>query len=448
VITQAPIVLYVILFLATLFAPLRWSIVAFLLLANIDLGSLSSSIGVLNTAKAMILPVLMLWRFNAYAGHRKLSAAPFIWCLLVLYVAIASAWSIYPAYAVKLLGHMVGSLVICMMLTRATKAGYLSFQTILPTTCGVLLMAAFHWRFLHDWGGETERFSTFSGAQAFAAFLVALYCGALFAKPIHLAVRIPLCVVLVAGVLANGSRIWIIGLIISTLLAIFLSESKQWIKIVTFGISLIGLSVVTVEFDTLMDFVAQHASSNRIANAITNAYVGNFSARGLGTYNLRHALVDRTIAGIEQGSTMQMVFGHGTCNGAVIAATISKNPDPNRALHDEWLRALYEWGLVGLTLWLVFIGSLVTYAARGAMSARGSYAKPLLAYLPAFALGLTGENIIAGAGNAVSVGLLVLIALATMAHRTPLQFRRKTRSPLDRSLAGVPLDRMRAGLAQ
>ena len=60
---EAPFFLYIALFLATLVAPLRWSIIAFLVLSNIDLGSLNASIGILNTAKAMVLPVILLWRF-------------------------------------------------------------------------------------------------------------------------------------------------------------------------------------------------------------------------------------------------------------------------------------------------------------------------------------------------------------------------------------------------
>ena len=43
---------------------------------------------------------------------------------------------------------------------------------------------------------------------------------------------------------------------------------------------------------------------------------------------------------------------------------------------------------------------------------------PLLIYLPAFAIGLAGENIIAGAGNDVTVGFLLLIALASVPHRS------------------------------
>ncbi len=427
--THLPVFLYVVFFLVAVFAPPRWSIIAFLLLSNIDLGSLSSSIGAMNTAKAMILPVFMLWRFRAYAGHGKIAAAPVAWGLLIVYVAVASAWSQFPAFAIKLIGHLLGSLIICMMLIRATKGGYLTVKTVIPVTIGALGIATIHWFFLHGWGGETERFTTFAGAQSFAAFVTALYCAALVSKSLRMAVRVPLCAVLLFSVLLNGSRIWIIALFVSTLLAIFVSGVKPWLKVITLGLTLISGAFFIAEFDAIMDLIAGHASSNRIAAALTDAYVGNFKARGLGTYNLRHELYERTMQGLESSSVLQLVFGHGTCNGALITATLSKNPDPNRAMHDEWLRAIYEWGIVGLLIWLVFIGSLAVYAARGVNTDRGSYAKPLLIYLPAFALGLSGENIIAGAGNAVSVGLLMLIALASISHRPlrrsiPARFRR------------------------
>jgi len=413
----APIVLYLALFVAALVLPLRWSIIAFLILSNIDLGSLNERIGILNTGKAMVLPVILLWRFHAYSGHRKIAAPPVTWSLLILYVVIASSWSLFPAYAIKLIGHMLGSLIICLMLTRATKAGYLSFETILPVTCGVIGMAVFHWLFLHSWGGETERFTTFSGAQAFAAFVTAFYCAALFAKTLNPTVRIALCVILITAVVANGSRIWIIGMLLSTLTAIFLSSVKPSIKILTLGATVIVLAVCTIAFDNIMDYVAHKASTNRIAAAITDAYGGNLQSRGLGTYNLRHVLFERTIQGIRSGSTTELILGHGTCNGYTIAATLSKTADPNRAIHNEWLRAMYEWGVIGLSLWTAFILSLLIYAAKGVRGEAAAYAKPLVVYLPAFVLGLTGENIIAGAGNAVSVGLLVLISLATISHR-------------------------------
>jgi hypothetical protein len=50
-------------------------------------------------------------------------------------------------------------------------------------------------------------------------------------------------------------------------------------------------------------------------------------------------------------------------------------------------------------------------------SESGDYAKPLVAYLPAFLVGLAGENILAGAGSSASVGFLLIVALASVSHR-------------------------------
>jgi hypothetical protein len=411
-----PLALYLVFFAAALFAPPRWSMIGFLLLSTIDIGSESASIGALNTAKAMVLPVILLWRFRAYAGHQRLTAAPVAWILLVAYVAIASMWSLYPVYALKLVGHLLGSMLILMMLLRASKGGYLTSKTIVIVSLATIAIAILHWFFLHDWGGEPDRLTTFVGAQSFAAFITALYCAVISFRSLFWLTRLALSTTLLLCVLFNGSRTWLIGLFASTLLPIFGSELKGWVKVVSFAATVVLGAALIVEFDPLMNWVAEQSGSNRIARTITDVYQGNEKSTGLGTFRLRRELFRRTIAAIEAGSPTELLFGHGTSNGALIAATISRNPDPNRALHDEWLRALYEWGFIGLALWLVFVGSLVHYSIR-AMRADSDYAKPLFTYLPAFVLGLSGENIIAGAGNAVSVGLLLLIAFASISYR-------------------------------
>lgn len=79
---------------------------------------------------------------------------------------------------------------------------------------------------------------------------------------------------------------------------------------------------------------------------------------------------------------------------------------------------MYEWGIIGLILWVMFFGSTTLFAITGTRKDHAGFAKPLLIYLPAFAIGLAGENIIAGAGNDVTVGFLLLIALASVPHRS------------------------------
>ncbi len=121
---------------------------------------------------------------------------------------------------------------------------------------------------------------------------------------------------------------------------------------------------------------------------------------------------------IRTGSVTQLLFGHGTSNGRLVQGSLSKGiGDPNRAVHNEWLRILFEWGIVGIALWMLFIGSLMLYAYEGLKRDNFGFAKPLFIYLPAFCIGVSGENIIAGAGHAENIGLLLVIGIAGIAHR-------------------------------
>ncbi len=127
---------------------------------------------------------------------------------------------------------------------------------------------------------------------------------------------------------------------------------------------------------------------------------------------------DAAIQRIQESTVRELIFGHGTSNSAAVTGSlIHSGVDPNRTMHDEWLRILYEWGLIGLTLWLVFFASITIFAIQGVRRDPRGFAKPLLVYLPAFALALGTENMLAGAGSDVTAGFLLALALASISHR-------------------------------
>ncbi|MGA8027669.1 MAG: hypothetical protein WB992_11030 [Bryobacteraceae bacterium] len=415
-----PWTLYGILFATAALAPLRWSIIAYLVLSTIDFdASGSGAIGILNTAKGIILPLYLLWRLSAYAGHQRAIVAPIAWILLATYAGIAAFWSSFPIPALKLAGHMVGSLLICFVLLRATKGGYLTPKVVVPVAVGALVIAILRSVFMPAYGDEPARFTAFSSAQYFAAFLAALYCIALCSKALRPGVRIALCLVIVGALILDGSRIWTIGTAIATVAALLLSDLPPWLKICGAGLAAILISVAVGAGDRVISLIASRSQSNRIASAITAAYEGDVKSRGLGTYNLRRGLNFRELQAIANSSPTELVVGHGTSNGALVVtgSVFKAHIDPNRLMHDEWLRVTYEWGIIGLILWLAFFTSIAVFAYQGFRKDRSGHAKPLLIYLPAFLLGLAGENILAGAGNSVSVGFLLLIALASISHR-------------------------------
>ena len=89
--------------------------------------------------------------------------------------------------------------------------------------------------------------------------------------------------------------------------------------------------------------------------------------------------------------------------------------DANRTIHNEWLRAFYEWGIVGLGLIFAIAvalpGMLIQHYRRGSSRAAAS---AVFSFLPAFLVAFSTENVLAGAGNAVMVSLCLVIALLWM----------------------------------
>jgi O-antigen ligase len=152
-------------------------------------------------------------------------------------------------------------------------------------------------------------------------------------------------------------------------------------------------------------------------------YEGNMRSTGVGTIVFRRNLYQRAFKAIAESSLLELTFGHGTSNGRLLRGTLTRGVgDPNRAVHNEWIRILYEWGSVGLALWFVFIFSIILYAYQGVRKDRLGHARPLLIFIPAFLGGFSTENILAGAGHAENIGFVLLAALAAVSHRKRIMY--------------------------
>ena len=419
-----PYVLFAVLFSIALFGPLRWSFVAYIMLSTVDFYSGEGGVGYLNALKGIAYPIVMLWRLKLYAGHGKVVLAPVAWLLLIVYSGLASFWSLFPLSAAKLTVEMLGSFLICMAFLRATKAGYLTPSSVLvPATIGVLLIGVLRSVFLPNWGDSPLRFTGFTTAQGYASLLAALFAMALGTRTLHFLIRWLLCIALFVAVVADGSRIYVIGIILSTITALLISYSKPWLKIMGVAAVILVVLGLVAGKDILLTAVSRTASSNRVAATIKAVYEGDMKSSGVGTYLFRKYLYERAFKEIGEASLLQLTFGHGTSNGRLLRGTLVHGVgDPNRAVHNEWLRILYEWGGVGLGLWFVFIFSMVIYAIEGARKDRLGHARPLLIFIPAFLGGFSTENIIAGAGHAENLGFLLLAALAAVSHRKRVMY--------------------------
>lgn len=443
------IILYFLLLTVAFLAPLRWSLVGYLMLSAVDFDSGNSGIGILNAVKGIGYPIVLFWRLRQYAGHGKVGVAPIAWMLLVVYAGVASLWSIFPLSAVKLVVELAASFLICLAFLRASKAGYLTPSSILiPATVGVLAVGVLRAIVSPRMGDPQTRFSGFTPPQSYAALLAALFALSLGAKSKGPFIRWVLCITLFIAVVANGSRTWTMGLILGAFLALLLSNTRTWMKV--FGAASIILVTVALvaEKETLIQFMARSARTNRVADTITAVYEGNSRSTGLGTYLARRNVYQRTLDALAASSVAELAFGHGTSNGRILRGPLSEGiGDPNRAVHDEWLRTFYEWGIVGSIIWLVFLGSVVVFAYQGMRKDPNDYSKPLLIYFPALIGGLSTENIVAGAGHAENIGFVLLIAIAAISHRSRGKYYVASATPFSSRIVAPPLAPRRPDLA-
>src|ERR1700694_2283844 len=96
-----------------LFAPLRWAVLAWLVMGNLDPTDPSNalaSLGWVNASKGLLLPLFLWWRLR---GARREGTRPLpteLWLIFISYAAVASLWSPFPLAAVKLVGNLIGTL--------------------------------------------------------------------------------------------------------------------------------------------------------------------------------------------------------------------------------------------------------------------------------------------------------------------------------------------------
>ena len=115
---------------------------------------------------------------------------------------------------------------------------------------------------------------------------------------------------------------------------------------------------------------------------------------------------------ITAGDLRELLFGRGTSSAADVALRIDPRYtrvaiDANRVMHNEFLRGLYEWGIVGLALLAYIILRLLIVAIR--LSFKGNYS--LLSVFPLLMLGLTIENVLASTGTGWGAGAALILGM-------------------------------------
>lgn len=414
---------------AVLAAPLRWAVPAWLLMTNLDATGSGvpshAGVGWLNAFKAVVLPAWLLARLRKTPGRLHQGWASRCWLALAAWAGASALWSPYPLAAVKLAAGMAAMLVALAALDRAALEGPLDDRTLRLFLLGSLALALVQTLLFADGSfgyagrGMPQRFTSFVAAQQFAALLVAMLCWVLWTPAMGGAGRTAAVLALFAALAANGSRTWTLGalLVLGVQAAI---TGLRWPQLVRVAAAVAIVVSVPAIRQGMGGPPGSQAPPNRLTATASALFTGQDRADGMGLGTARFRL------GMYRGVWEQMrtrepwawVRGEGVGSAAHVAMRLypyayrPETLDANRVVHNEWLRVSYELGLVGLALWVAVLAGLALFAWRRRARPEGM---ALAAYLPALLLGVTAENVLDGAGNAVTTGLLILAARAATA---------------------------------
>ena len=410
-------------------APPRWAVLAWLVMTNLDAtGSgqpTNLEVGWLNAFKGLVLPAWLVWRLRQAGGDVHASIGGRCWAALALYAGLAATWSVFPLAGAKLALAMGGILLAAMALERAARAGLLDSRTILSFMLATLVLGVLQTALLgggsfgYAGRGMPERFTSFVAAQQYAALLTALLAWVLWVphmSPVRLNASV---LALLAALAVNGSRTWSAGALLVLAVRALLHRHRTDLLRIAAAIAILA-SVPAVRRGLQAPSPAEPA--NRLTATASALIRGEDrpDGMGLGTARFRLRIYQGVWRAVQEGGVRPLVFGHGSASGGKLALELfpwafrTETLDAARAIHNEWLRVLYEWGLVGLALWLAVLVSLAALAWKARRNEAGA---ALLSYLPALGLGLGTENILDGAGNAVTAGLLVLLALVLARYK-------------------------------
>jgi hypothetical protein len=402
--------------------PMRWSLFCFILAAHMDITSLTfnsaTAVGFENTVRIGGLPLLLLLR-TGFAPLKDITwtVPQKIWLGLVVYAAIAGAWSGFPLAAIKMVAYLITYFVLFLIFCSAWSEGWVDMGLLRLVAWSVIALAVLQTFVLGDeWGGLEERFTSFSTPQYFAAFLVAVLAILIFSGEkgwFHYAT----CGGLMLTIVFSGSRYVFVSMVALVIIACFRvvsgkHESPKWRPnlrkmLVTLAVAAAGIAILV-----------SYLPYNRIDELVWAASDDDSTVEDVGTFAWRLGIYEDILEHLEKRTGPELFFGSGTSSGA--ALMLNHDPDhydregidANRVLHSEFLRALYEWGILGLGLLLAFVIATTTGFVKKIAAEGGGAALAFAGALPSIVMGLAIENILAGAASAGGVGILLAMTFA------------------------------------
>jgi len=420
-----PIILFWGLAAAIVFLNLRWSVLSYLLIAQIDMTGVAgltdlstSRVGIENAVKIVVLPCILLWRIGwIRSRHSGWPLAAEIWAGLTIYSAVSTMWSPYRLSALKMVGYLCCYAALAIVFTSAWSRRWITERALVVVAWCSMGFAVIQTYLLENFFGTLEpterRFTTFSEPLGFAEFLISILALLLCGGSSKFCTRITE-VGLVWCIILTGSRSAFVATILLFLGASVLklarktpkSDIKMILKRSLMGGVLPGLLMV--------GFVAHYVPTNRISELLSSVTEREASVEGVLTLAWRLSIYHEAADELSRRDLSRLLVGSGTSSSGDVLFALGSGydaqVDPNRSMHNEFLRSFYEWGVIGLSLLILFVVEVLRVSLRAFRARRSWQAAAFLSIFPAMLFSLAIENVLASAGGPGGTGYVLVLA--------------------------------------
>lgn len=421
--------------------PTRWALLAYLILIQIDLSGTTNyslgSLGIENAIKVVFVPTFLLYRMRPLVSLRdRFPKLEGIWLTFFGYTALSCVWSPYHLPAIKMMGYFYAYSVLTLVFVTAWDKKLIATQGLAFVIWFCLALAVIQTYMLGNEYGNPEyefRFTTFTGAQSFAPFLLSLIVILWFSQR-RTFWTIATIAAASVGLVLTGSRSIFLGFAWSIFVgAIYLgvqSGYKANLRLILKRTLQAGLAIVLIAI-----LVFQYAPDNRVNQLLLGVFSHQNSLEDIGTFAWRFWVYQKALDELLGRSPARFALGSGTSSAATVmldaGIETEDNVDPNRAINSDFLRTLYEWGVLGCVLLALLLGYLALICIR-TLPTNSPRAWAFLAIFVPLIISMIVENILPDAGSPGGVGYLMvttaLLAAANQVERKAVLQQANTKS--------------------